>query len=427
MQKPTLLRVLVGSLVWGALIAGSLVVVHGAIHRSGLPQYPTDEVWTYLTTAPTRFHVVYPPGTPADRGDPVCIRKNGEVVTVGQIRAVKKEPERTVVLAEWFVAPPFPLTQDTRFLAIPNPTTPAWVIDVLLPPERKEALLEDLRGFAQDHHEEIFGTFWPPFEAFLREAFQILGDDLPDVLEHREEEVQKIVDRHKEVTLRKELMPILKEEVWPPIRERSAPLMEEVGQELWERIPMYQLGWRYVYSHLPFTDQEILRRRWNRFLDEEAIPILENHTEDFLEVVREVMVDLSRNPKLSTALKNCLTALVEDPEFIGLIRNVFTDLLSPQGRIFSAFRSAFSDAVFVDRLNRLIEALGPTLNRTANRIMLDETGTAINPDLARVLRTQILWKDACWILVESQPGASAPAGFAFRGEVYSWKGEKAQR
>ena len=72
----------------------------------------------------------------------------------------------------------------------------------------------------------------------------------------------------------------------------------------------------------------------------------------------------------------------------------------------------------MDRFHALLEALGPTLNRAANRILLDESGRAINPDLARVLRTQVLWKDACWILVDPGRGAPAPPERIFLGHLY---------
>jgi hypothetical protein len=58
--------------------------------------------------------------------------------------------------------------------------------------------------------------------------------------------------------------------------------------------------------------------------------------------------------------------------------------------------------------------------------MLDEEGSGINPDLARVLRTQILWKDACWLLMEPEEGPPHDTGVVFRGELYSWKGPKAR-
>jgi hypothetical protein len=426
MQKHEIARLVLGSVVWGVIVVGVVAVTGHVNSRADLPEYPADEIWNYLVTAPDRIQIDFPAGTSANRGDPLCLRVGNEVHTVGQIRLVKPGKDGVAILAEFYDGAPVTLTEDTRFYAIPNPTTPAWVVEVLLPPDRKEELLRDLRGFAEGNRERIFHIFWPPFEAFLRDAFRILGDELPAVLERRDAEVQRILNRHKEITFRKELLPILREEFWPLIREESAPLMEEVGEELWSRLPLYQLGWRYFYKQMPFTDKEILKRRWNKYLDEEATPVLEGRTDDFLEVVRKVMKDMAANPKLSAALKNCLAALVEDPEFVQLIAGVFSDLVSPRGPIFKSFQSHFSNEKFLDGLNQLIEALGPTLNRISNRIMLDASGRGINPDLARVLRTQILWKDACWILVEQGDGPKIAPGGTFPGELYSWKGPKAK-
>ncbi len=421
MRYPPLYRVVAGAIVWVLLAAGLVGGVRHFGPRDGFPTTSARRVAAYLTSEPARCVVVFPPGTASRAGDRVFARSRESVVTVGQIRRVRRETAGTVVELEFFGDPPFPLTLSTRFIAVPNPRTPAWVFKVLLPPEKRENILASLRGFAEDHREEIIETFWPPFELFLRDAFRILYEDLPGVLRDRKEEMRALLDRHEETTFRDQLLPVLEEEVWPCVQERSAPVVEEVGKEIWERLPLWGLGWRYVYQKVPFTDKEILSRRWKAFVKKEAMPVLEAHMEDFLEVVGEVLSETAGNPRVSAAVRESLVTLMDDPAFTALMRDVFLDLIAPEGRVFRALRSRFSSPDFVDRLNRLLEALGPLLNRTANRLMLDATGEAINPDLARVLRTQILWKDACWILVEPGNGDATQAPLAFPGETYDWK------
>lgn len=414
-MRPRASRILVGAAVWAALAGLAAAGLYRAREHPAFSSDPPRRIFDYATRRPFRVDVEFPPATPAMAGDPVCMRRGDAMVTVGQVRRVFRDDAKTTMRVELFEPPAEGRAGDFRFTAVPNPRTPAWVLNVLLNEERKARLLEDLRRFAASHQEQIFATFWPPFEAFLRDAFRILGDDLPEVLEARDEEVQRILNRHKNETFEEELLPVLKAEVWPTVRERSAPLMEDVGREIWARMPVWQLGWRYFYQQVPFTDDEILERRWQKFLDEEAIPVLESHTEDFLEVVRVVVTDMAQNPRMSAALRSVLSAVVDDPVFADLMRGVFSDLLSPEGRILLALRERFTSPVFVDRLNNLLEDLGPTLNRTANRILLDESGLAINPDLAKVLRTQILWKDACWVLLETGGGGARGC----RGTIFS--------
>jgi len=415
------LRPVMGALVWAALALGAFLAPWPANQPKTAPEYPAGKVWTYLVSRPFRVQAVFPAGTPAFRGDPVCLRRDGRLSTVGQIREVRMETERTTILVEFFEPLPDGLTGETRFIAVPNPRTPAWVIDVLLPEARRERLLQDLREFSLDHREEIYETFWGPFEGFLKDSFRILQEDLPRILAERDDEIQRLLERHKKETFEPELMPVLKEEVWPLLEKRSEPLLDKVGDELLAEVPLFDLGWGQVKDWAPFWGKDNVRFVLREFIRQKATPVLREHTEDFLALSREVMIDITKNPRVTDVLRKSVIALAGDPEFIRILRDVFTDLVSPEGRIFQAFRDRFSDPAFVDRLNRLFEALGPMLNRTANSILLDGEGGGINPDLIRVLRTQILWKDASWIWVEPAGGPPVASGHVFKGELYSWK------
>jgi hypothetical protein len=425
METPDRFRTLVGALVWAALAAGVVFAVSRRNPEEARPAYPAGKIWTYLVSAPDRVEILFPPGTPAFRGDPACVRRGTGLVTAGQIRTVSREEKGTRIQIEFFDPPAEGLGPDSRFVAVPNPRTPAWVIDVLLPKSRKEELYGDLRTFALEHREEIFEAFWTPVEGFLRDAFRILQEDLPAILESREAEIEALVDRHKKETFEPEILPVLKEEVWPLLEKRSEPLLEDVGNDLVAKVPLFDLGQAQVKDWIPLWGSDNVREVLRDFLRREALPAMQEHTEEFLALSKDVMVEITKNPRCTEALKKSLKALSEDPAFAGILRGVFQDLVAPEGRIFSAMRRRLADPAFLDRLNRLMEALGPTLNRAANRILLDDGGKAINPDLARVLRTQILWKDAAWIWIEPGPGPAPEPGHVFSGEVYSWKKARA--
>jgi hypothetical protein len=425
MTFPSGIRVVAGLAVWALLGLAAVLAAQKAERKLGDVRPVAEGIRRYALGRPERVTVRFPAGTEILPGDGVYVREGAGIRAVGQVRSVSRGPAATEAAVEFF-APSSAPAGDARFLAVPNALTPAWTVEVLLPPERRREILEDLGAFTRERRQEILDTFWPPAELFLRDGTRILEEDLPAILAKRDERVQKVIQKHRDTTFEKEMLPVLKKEAWPRVQEHSKPLMEKVGEELWGRMPKWELGWRYVYGQLPFTDPETMRRRWDRYVEEEAVPVLTAHTDEFLEVVQKVLADLAANPRVKDSLRLGFTRLVEDPEFADLIRDVFEELFASQGRLVAAFRERFSSPEFTERLNRLFEELGPCLEASADRILLGEN-QSIHPDLARVLRRQILLKDACWILLEPGSGAPAPPAAAFEGRVLGWREGLAMR
>ena len=421
MPTPSCFRVLAGLAVWVGLALAAWAAAGKAQERLGDAGAVAAGVWRYAARQPARAAVRFPAGTQVLPGDAVCVRDGQGLREAGQVRSLSPFGDRTEAVVEFFAPDAKSPARDARFAAVPNALAPAWTLEVLLPPERRMRLAEELRAFAKEHREEILRTFWPPAELFLRDAAAILEDDLPAILGKRDDRVQKILQKHRDTTFQKEILPVLKEAAWPRVRERSKPLIEEIGEELWGRLPKWELGWRYVYGQLPFTDSEIMRRRWGRYMEEEAIPVLEAHTDDFLGVVEEVFGDLAADRRVSETVRRGIGRMVQDPDFAALVREIFTELASSEGRLLAAFRGRFSSPEFAENLNRLMESLGPTLEACADRILLDPERGTIHPELARVLRRQILLKDACWILLEEGAGKPAPPGTVFEGRVLGWR------
>jgi hypothetical protein len=419
MPSPSWPRVIAGVAVWAALGFGAFAAARQASARLGDVGAVASRVWRYASGRPARAAVRFPEGAFVLPGDGVYVRDPRGVRAVGQVRSTAAEGGATAAVVEFYDPADAP-ARGTRFHAVPNALTPAWTVEVLLPPERRARILEDLRAFTREHRLEILETFWTPSDLFLRDAVGILEEDLPAVLRRRDDQVQKLLKKHRDTTFEKEMLPVLKAEAWPRVQERSRPLVEEVGEELWKGLPKWELGWRYVYGQLPGTDSDVMRKRFDRYVEEEAVPILTAHTEDFLAVLQEVLSDLAANPRVAASLRGGFARVVEDPEFTALLGDVFAELLSSEGRLLAAFRARFTSPEFTDRLNRLFERLGPCLESSADRILLADDG-GIHPDLARVLRRQIFLKDACWILVEPGAGPPAPPDAAFEGDVVGWR------
>jgi hypothetical protein len=418
---PSRSRVLVGLAVWAGLALAAWVGARNAQERLGDAGTVAAGLWRFAARQPPRATVRFPPGTQVLPGDAVCVRDSRGLREAGQVRSLSDAGDRIEAVVEFFDPDGETPARDARFAAVPNDLAPAWTLEVLLPPERRAHLAAQLNVFAKEHSEEILRTFWPPAELFLRDAAAILEEDLPRILLKRDDQVQKILQKHRDTTFQKEMLPVLKEEAWPRVQERAKPLIEDIGEELWGRLPKWELGWRYVYGQLPFTDSEIMRRRWNRYMEEEAIPVLGEHTDDFLAVVEEVFSDLAANRRVTDSVRKGIGQFIQDPDFAALVREIFLELSSSESRLVASFRERFSSPEFAGNLNRLMESLGPTLEACADRILLDQERGAIHPELARVLRRQIFLKDACWVLLEPGTGEPAPPGTVFEGRVLGWR------
>jgi len=68
-----------------------------------------------------------------------------------------------------------------------------------------------------------------------------------------------------------------------------AVILDEAGEELWDALPIWSLGVKYVWEKVPLTPEEQVKRRFEEYLKKDAAPILKKHAPAALKLAGEVL------------------------------------------------------------------------------------------------------------------------------------------
>jgi len=293
------------------------------------------------------------------------------------------------------------------------------VVATLVPEVKRRRLMEKIRLAMRQHGEAITDAMLPVVLDAFRQSVPAIETELKRSMNRHQSEIDALITRYRRVVVQERLVPLAQDQVLPVLLRHGRGPAEEIGREIWDRAPLWQLGWRAAYDQSPLPKRDMLRAAWQRFVDEEVVPILRTHTDQIVAAIEKMMVELSANETIRGEFSQLARQIARDPEVRSLAREIIREAIvenrdlqgiwartwtSPQAR--EAFRVA----------GRRIE---PMLREIGDEVMGTRTG-GIQPGFARVLRNQILGKDRVWLTVHSggprpvtQPiVASVDRGFA---------------
>ena len=325
------LRIVIGALLIVGLAAAPWVLLR-APGSSGPAALPA--LWHYWTgkrrtlvlefSRPTDLvvgDVIYMPE--GDSRHPSGLRRVGEVHTLLADGRPMNARRAAVTQASALVYPSTPaLGSQPAVVYHTKPDTIVWVIEALITPERKASMLRDLQQAIEVHRTEIVAAFQPVIEQTLRDLRGVLEQDLPPALERHRPEFEALSAKYRRDILNQELLPLVKSDVLPIVRQRAEPALREVGQELWQRVSLWRFGWRFAYDLSPLPEKNLMDREWNRFVQEDALPTLEKHSDQFVDVIKDILRDVSRDQRLQAAVRRSLETIANDPQVRRLVRNV---------------------------------------------------------------------------------------------------------
>ena len=180
------------------------------------------------------------------------------------------------------------------------------------------------------------------------------------------------------------------------------PLTDEIGQEIWEKVPLWGFSWRLAYQSLPLTRDNYFERRWNQFMNEEVVPIVKSHAKDFLKASRVIAKETLKNREVAATLHDFVMGVVSDPDSHRLA-NVFVKEVIIDNRDFRSRLQALWKSPHCQHAFEVIAARLEVTVRRIGDILFGTREEGITPEFARVLRTQILEKDRRELLLD--PGS----------------------
>jgi hypothetical protein len=411
------LRIISGILVWAGLAAllywsvTTQVMSQGRSIRDDL----LPAIWSHAAGRHERAELRMDESMWTAVGDPIFIIHNdgtftqvGEITSIGDITG---ELARTGIYVRHGSATFYPnapaLTGGSRLTFYETPFSTKWIVDTMLPPERRKVVMDKVREAFETHSDEVLTALRPIVEESIKESLAIVEASLPEVLARHSEKMQGLGGKYQAQIIEKKLVPLVKEEIFPLAMERAKPVANTIGEKLWDRVSVWRFGVRFLWDKTPFADGDSVKREWERFLKEDAVPIIDAHSADLVGVLQSIVSDAAKNKKVQAVFRESIKEVIADRELQSIIWAILREAVLENPKVHAALdkhwggpRAKAAFALAGDRLEPMVISVGDMLLGTK------ETG--ITPELARVLRYRLLHKDSRFYVLESvEAGAGA--------------------
>ncbi|MBM84275.1 MAG: hypothetical protein CMJ78_27280 [Planctomycetaceae bacterium] len=367
---------------------------------------PAPQLWNYVSGQRQTAELEFSQKFAAASGDPVfLLDHDGELHQVGELRLVKTTDGRhasrstAAVKGEALFYPtqtPIPGNASVTYHATDNSIE--WVLETMLPPVKREQIALEISQAFEQHHEEIIAALQPIVRDSLYDAMSVIEADFPKAIAERQSEIEKIGGRYQREMVDKQLVPLVKNEIFPIVRKHAEPVAEEVGGKIWKRVSIWRFGWRLAADKLPLTEKTRFQTEWKRFVQKEVVPILEKHSDELVEVTQEIVKDTAQNKKVQDAVRNNLKDIVEDEEIQKLLWEIIREVIVDNPRMKVAMEKHWKGP----KAHKALEITGRRLQPTVQRIgklLFGNLNEGVTPEFRAVLRNQILGKDKRWFLI----------------------------
>lgn len=282
------------------------------------------------------------------------------------------------------------------------------ILSTLLPEDRRQALQDRLATAMEAHLAEVTDAVLPLVMQSLQASVPVIEQGMVDsIVEHRQE-IDRLADRYRTEIVRERLVPLVREEVIPIVREHGQGPAEEIGREIWSKASLWRFGWRAIYDKSPLPERELVQEEWQRFVEREVVPTMEDHLDEIAAAVELMLRDLVRNDRLRDEMVAVVGTIATDEEARNLFRVILSEAVIDNQALHRVWADVWSSPDANRRLRIAGQRIEPILRQIGDEVMGTREG-GIEPGFARVLRNQILGKDRTWITVGSEIGLSSAA------------------
>ena len=392
------LRIGFGVVVWAALLAAAVWSLAGRGERSPVSPRVTDQLRQYAAGRRHTVQLLFDFGAPVRPGDPIFVVQHDRVWQVGELAAVAQDGERTMAEALFYASAPA-IGSGASMHFHETPDSIAWVLQTMFPEATRQEMATELRDAFAAHQQEIRDALRPVMAQTLREVYRVVEQDLPAAIQRRRERLGEFGDRYQEEIVQQELAPLVRAEIWPIVQHHAEPVLVEVGQEIWQRASLWRFGWRFAYDRSPLPERNLTSEEWQRFLQQEAIPVVEDHLDEIMSSLQNILADVGRSAAVRDTLRSSLTRVLDDPQMQQIAWEIAREVTLENPRMRAVIEQQWQS----ERARAAMEITAARLEPTAARIgalLLGTPEEGITPEFARVLRSQVLGKDRRWLTLE---------------------------
>jgi hypothetical protein len=399
---------LAGSFLWCGLLVFLAVIWLSSDNANSGPAYALGQVTDFWLgsrkSVPLRL-----PNAAAKHGDPIfLLTPTGQWKQVGYLQQVQHDSNETEAIAVWFDADHDPYFCQFEFHE--NRGSLGDVVRTMFPPE-KRLQLESLIGDAiKEHGEAISAQLQPIIVEAMQESLPIIESSLRESLHRHRPEIERLGERYRKTIVNDKLLPMIRTEVMPVVQTAAEPLARQIGRELWDRASLWRFGWRAIYDKAPLTNRDLVRREFERFVREEATPVITSHTDDILAVQQRILLELANDPEVRRELGDVGRLLVNDQDLRTLLRAILREVLVENQQLRAVWLQMWSRQETQHALRLTSERLEPIVRKIGDELFGTREG-GVSPSFARVLRNQILGKDKRWLVAVPNEGVKpTPVG-----------------
>jgi hypothetical protein len=368
----------------------------------------TQSVMQYAVNSERQFQVRTTEFVRIGLHDPVFAVDNAKrfrLVGWAESRGVKEQSNASrEIIVHWLDPSLSPSRNVFEFYEAPESL--AWVAETLLPPEKRAAMLASFVARFEQYRERLTADLEPLVIDSLRDIMPIIQERLQTALQKRQPQMELLALKYEDTLVRQRIVPLIQNEVIPIVRTQSEPLLMKIGEELFESASVWSFTWRYLYDVSPLPQRNLVRREFGRFVTQKAQPIIASHSEEILDVAKQISQELVNNAKIQSTTREVASELFHDPELRALVADSLAETFADPQPIRDAIRRRWESEQgqrFANNLQSMIEPwfrdLGADLFGTPDE--------GLTKELVAVLRTQILAKDHRWIVVECNDSANA--------------------
>lgn len=274
-----------------------------------------------------------------------------------------------------------------------------WVYRVLISEDKERVIGDIVNRSLVPYQETLLHMLGPIATNVIVDVQEVVGAAARPFLERHRPAIDRLAARVEKEIGRDRLLTFFESDIWPQLKTRLDPILDKIGDELWEKFPLWGLSWRIVYQSLPLTADDHFDRAWDRFLSKEVVPILKSHSKEVADAIRLVARDTVENPEIGPVIREAILQLVSDRDFSRLLTAFVKEVFLDNPEFHAAMERRWRSPEVRKTIGFISDRLEIATREVAD-LLLGTRETGISPEFARVLRAQILKKDARHILVD---------------------------
>ncbi|NNE00291.1 MAG: hypothetical protein HKN47_23480, partial [Pirellulaceae bacterium] len=206
------------------------------------------------------------------------------------------------------------------------------VLATMLPPEKQLRIQQRLSAALSEHGDDLSQAFVPLVQQSLKKSMPVIEAEFRKTIDRHREEINQLATRFNDEVVEQQLIPLAKEEIMPIVRKHGQPPAEEIGREIWDRASLWRFGWRAVYDKTPLPEKGLVQEEWKRFVESEAVPVIEEKMDDIVIAVQRIFSDVAVNPTIRAEIAGVADELAKDPEVTALVRKILRETLVENDR-----------------------------------------------------------------------------------------------